>query len=96
MLSLVGLGIVFFASFLVVLSYAKGEDKPSLAERTLTKKRYEILTEGFPFIGPENAPVVIVEFSDFTCQYCGLFARKTFPVLMGKYPKVFTVMLFWV
>jgi protein-disulfide isomerase len=86
MLSLVGLGIVFFASFLVVVSYAKGEDKPSLAEQTLTKKRYEISTEGFPFIGPEDAPVVIVEFSDFTCQYCGLFARKTFPVLMSKYP----------
>ena len=87
MLFLVGLGVVVFALFLIVVSFAKGEDKPSLAEQTLTKKRYEIQTVGYPSIGPENAPVVIVEFSDFNCQYCGLFARTTFPVLMSKYPK---------
>lgn len=87
MLFLVGLGVVVFALFLVVASFAKEEDKPSLAEQTLTKKRYGIQTDGYPSIGPENAPVVIVEFSDFNCQYCGLFARTTFPVLMSKYSK---------
>ena len=87
MLFLVGLGVVVFALFLVVASFAKEEDKPPLAEQTLTKKRYEIQTVGYPSIGPENAPVVIVEFSDFNCQYCGLFARTTFPVLMSKYSK---------
>ena len=84
MLSLLGSGVVIFALFLVVVSFAKGGDTP-LAAQTLTKKRYEIQTEGFPSVGPENAPVVIVEFSDFTCQYCGLFARTTFPALMSKY-----------
>ena len=37
MLFLVGLGVVVFALFLVVASFAKEEDKPSLAEPTLTK-----------------------------------------------------------
>ena len=87
MLFLVGLGGVIFALFLVVVSFAQGEDEPSLAQQTLTKKRYEIQTDGYPSIGPENAPLVIVEFSDFNCQYCGLFARTTFPVLMSTYPK---------
>jgi protein-disulfide isomerase len=87
MLFLVGLGVVVFALFLIVVSFPKGEDKLSLAEQTLTKKRYEIQTDGYPSIGPENAPVVIVEFSDFNCQYCGLFARTSFPVLMSKYPQ---------
>jgi len=87
MLFLVGLGVVVFALFWVVVSFAKGEHKLSLAEQTLTKKRYAIQTDGYPSIGPENASVVIVEFSDFNCQYCGLFARTTFPVLMSKYPK---------
>lgn len=87
MLFLVGLGVVVFALFLVVVSFAKEEDKLSLAAQILTKKRYEIQTDGYPSIGPENAPVEIVEFSDFNCQYCGLFARTSFPVLMSKYPK---------
>ena len=65
MLFLVGLGVVVFALFLVVVSFAKGENKPPLAEQTITKKRYEIQTDGYPSIGPKNAPVVIVEFSDF-------------------------------
>lgn len=67
MLFRVSLGVVFFTSFLVVVSFAKGEDKPSLAEQTLTKKRYERQIEVFPSSDPENTPDVVVEFSDFRC-----------------------------
>lgn len=33
--------------------------------------RTTIETKGFPTLGPANAPVTIVEFSDFECPYCG-------------------------
>ena len=33
--------------------------------------RTQIATAGFPTLGPNNAPVTIVEFSDFECPYCG-------------------------
>lgn len=33
--------------------------------------RTQIATAGFPSQGPDNAPVTIVEFSDFECPYCG-------------------------
>ncbi len=36
--------------------------------------RYEVATAGFPVRGPEEAPVTIVEFSDFQCPFCRNFS----------------------
>jgi protein-disulfide isomerase len=32
--------------------------------------RYEVVEAGNPAIGPEDAPVKIIEFSDYQCPYC--------------------------
>jgi protein-disulfide isomerase len=38
--------------------------------------RVDVETDGFPSRGPEDAPIVMVEFSDFECPYC----RQSLPV----------------
>jgi len=42
---------------------------------------------GLPVEGPSNAKVVMVEFTDFECQYCGEFARSTYPKIYDNYIK---------
>src|SRR5205823_13805540 len=45
----------------------------------------EILAPSTPTLGDQKAPVLIVEFSDFTCGYCGRFYREILPALKAEY-----------
>ena len=45
----------------------------------------EVDIEGEPFKGDENAPVTIVEFSDYECPFCGRFYSQTLPLLEEEY-----------
>lgn len=48
--------------------------------------KYNITTDGFPSIGPADAPIVIVEFSDYQCPYCTQWHDSTYQPLMAAYP----------
>ncbi len=48
--------------------------------------RYKIPTDGFPSLGPTNAPITIVEFSDFQCPYCRQWQQQTYQPLLDAYP----------
>ena len=48
--------------------------------------RYEITTEGYPSLGPDDAPITIVEFSDFQCPFCKRFHDETYRALLDAYP----------
>ena len=48
--------------------------------------RYDIPTEGYPSLGPDDAPITIVEFSDFQCPFCRRFHEDTYQALLDAYP----------
>ena len=41
--------------------------------------------EGFPSLGDEDAPVLMVEFSDFTCPFCKRFVDETKGQIISEY-----------
>lgn len=53
---------------------------------TQAVKRYDIPTDGFPSLGPKDAPIVIVEFSDYQCPYCTRWHDEVYESLMAAYP----------
>ncbi|MEV6244610.1 thioredoxin domain-containing protein [Streptomyces sp. NPDC051742] len=46
-------------------------------------------------LGRADAPVVLIEYADFKCGYCGKFARDTEPVLIEKYVENGTLRIEW-
>ncbi len=60
--------------------------QPPAATPTLEHVKYNIPTDGFPTLGPADAPITIVEFSDFQCPYCTQWQEQTFQPLMNAYP----------
>ncbi|MDQ0794991.1 DsbA family protein [Streptomyces sp. B1I3] len=45
--------------------------------------------------GRTDAPVVLIEYADFKCGYCGKFARDTEPALVEKYVEDGTLRIEW-
>ncbi|MFF1710034.1 DsbA family protein [Streptomyces sp. NPDC058268] len=45
--------------------------------------------------GRKDAPVVLIEYADFKCGYCGKFARDTEPGLVKKYVDEGTLRIEW-
>lgn len=55
------------------------------AEANKPKKVDGDFTDDDAVLGDEDAPVTIVEFSDYQCPYCGKFFRETLPAIKEKY-----------
>ncbi|NIS81063.1 MAG: thioredoxin domain-containing protein [Anaerolineales bacterium] len=47
--------------------------------------RLEVSLDDDPALGPDDAQIVIVEFSDFNCPFCQRFHQETFTDLMDAY-----------
>lgn len=49
-------------------------------------RRYDIPTEGFYSIGPKDAVITLVEFSDYQCPFCQKWHDQVYKQLMAAYP----------
>lgn len=46
-------------------------------------------------LGDVDAPVVLIEYADFRCPFCGVYARDTMPQLIDEYVESGQVRLEW-
>jgi protein-disulfide isomerase len=49
-------------------------------------QRIDVSSDSDPSIGPADAPVTIIEFSDYQCPYCKLWYDQVFTQVMANYP----------
>ncbi len=50
-----------------------------------TPQIFQISLDDDPFKGDPNAPVTVVEFSDFQCPFCSRFYQQTLPLIQENY-----------
>jgi len=90
---LIGLGVGYFTfsyafnrGFALARGVAGVQSVPSVQRQIQPNQgRIDVSVDDNPYIGPKNAPVTIVEFSDFQCPFCVDFYEKTYRPLMQKY-----------
>lgn len=73
---------------------------PGPAERSMAQGGSGVPTSAeadldHPSLGSPDAPVTMVEYSDFQCPFCGKFARETEPELIEKYVDDGTLRIEW-
>lgn len=62
---------------LAVNDYLEGLRQNATVQINLKRPRFDVSTDDDPAIGKKNAPVVLVEFSEFQCPFC----KKARPVI---------------
>jgi protein-disulfide isomerase len=61
-----------------MIETASGPVTPSMA-------RLRLAAEPYARLGDPHAPITVVEFADFGCEYCHLFHVRTFSTLLDEY-----------
>lgn len=61
-------------------------NQPTVTAEDNQIKRVDVSVDDDPSLGPADAPVTIIEFSDYECGYCKLWYEEVFDQLLANYP----------
>jgi protein-disulfide isomerase len=63
----------------------EGETDEETVPTQKTVKRYDVSEDDDPSIGPSDAPITIIAFSDYECGYCQRWHKEVFPKIREEY-----------
>jgi protein-disulfide isomerase len=58
----------------------------ALATATVQVRRYDVPVDDDPFLGPEDAAITIIEFSDYQCRFCKKWHDEVLDRMLANYP----------
>jgi protein-disulfide isomerase len=72
---------------IVLIEIGRGSASEQLVQPILLRDDIEtgITEEGYPYRGSADAPVTLVEYSDFNCAHCQIFALEVSPVIDDEF-----------
>lgn len=62
------------------------QDQSAAQDSPRQVTRYDVPVDDDPALGPESAPITIIEFSDYECPYCRSWQAEVLPRLRETYP----------
>jgi protein-disulfide isomerase len=65
---------------------AQAQAQAQVQEAAQNIQRFDIPEDDDPSIGPKNAPITIIEFSDYECPYCRRWYSEVYGKLREEYP----------
>jgi len=65
------------------VGFGLGQGGPAGGDAAETGPKVDI--EGRPFLGPENAPVTFIEFTDYQCTFCKRYYDTRYPLILEEY-----------
>jgi len=68
-----------------LIAQAEGPADAAPAQAQGEPVRYDVPIDDDPVMGPDDAPVTIIEFSDFQCPYCTQWHNEVFARLIADY-----------
>jgi protein-disulfide isomerase len=77
-------GVIAVAAIVVFVLVAMSSDSQESLP-TPDSEPIQVDTQGYPQLGSDDAPVTVIEFSDYNCPHCSDFALETFPLVEDEF-----------
>ena len=79
------IAVVLIGGIFMFTNNDGGSNDNTVVQPTAQPGKVSASIDDDPMLGNEDAPVTIIEFSDYECPFCGRFWSQTLPLIKSEY-----------